>query len=647
MNPVSRISALDGIRGLSVLAVVIYHAWPSTLPGGWIGVSVFFTLSGFLITQIVDHDHELTRASLANFWGRRARRLLPAVLATIAATVAVTAIIDQKILRDVSEEGLAATFYLHNWWSLSETGGYWEIFNSDPRPFAHLWSLSIEEQVYLFWPLLILGLGLRKALLAGAALITIGLILWWGNTDAYFATPFRFTEVFVGALLAYFVKNYPDFKIPGLLAGVSAGGLIWGIFVLNESDPFVTKGALLLIAVASMVITGYTLRETKPNLFIGSTCLVWLGKRSYAIYLFHWPFLELLNTSPWIAIALTLVAAEISHHLLEWPIRTGKRILKPLSTLCLVSVISALGLVVIIVVAPKPASQEEINNAVTAALVEIAATSTTTTTTLLSEEPPLALTVPEENPATTSLPDSKEPEKDSEMQENVSLSANPKVAIMGDSVAQNLGPALDGWINAVGGEIGSYGFALCSPVFTEENYESFTITLWDQETPHSFGQPCRRAITSEYDLVLVFDHAAVFFDHTNIETDEHYIFPATLALISDLYRDLVLQTKTAEATLIFFTAPQIEDRPDCLILGEKRPYRENLEIYNELITEIAESEEHVFVFNTAPRVESEPERYPRPDCIHFEAFDIDSGAINFVTDFIFPKITVGDSLIVD
>ncbi|HJM36249.1 MAG TPA: hypothetical protein QF487_06960, partial [Acidimicrobiales bacterium] len=106
---------------------------------------------------------------------------------------------------------------------MSETGGYWEIFNSDPRPFAHLWSLSIEEQVYLFWPLLVVVFGLRRALMAGGVVIAIGLSLWWGNADAYFSTPFRFAEVFVGALLAYLVKNYSDFKVPGPLAGIAAG----------------------------------------------------------------------------------------------------------------------------------------------------------------------------------------------------------------------------------------------------------------------------------------------------------------------------------------------------------------------------------------------------------------------------------------
>ena len=108
--------------------------------------------------------------------------------------------------------------------------------------------------------------------------------------------------------------------------------------------------------------------------------------------------------------------------------------------------------------------------------------------------------------------------------------------------------------------------------------------------------------------------------------------------IEEPYRDLVEQTKLADAPLVFFTAPQTEDRSDCLILGERRPYRENLEIYNAFITEIANSEDHVFVFDTALKVESDPERYPRPDCVHFEAFDVDSGAINFVADFVFPNI---------
>ena len=645
MNPVSRIFALDGVRGLAVLAVVIYHAWPSALPGGWIGVSVFFTLSGFLITQIVVRDHEMTRSSMAIFWGRRARRLLPAAIATIVITVATVAAIDLALLRDVSEEGLAAIFYVHNWWAISETGGYWEIFNSDPRPFAHLWSLSIEEQVYLFWPLLIVLFGLRKALIVGGVVIAIGLLIWWGNADAYFATPFRFAEVFAGAVLAYLVKKNPQIKISGLLAAVATVGLIWGVFVLKESDPFVTKGALLLIGTAAMIVTGYALRETKPNQFVGSKPLAWLGQRSYAIYLFHWPFLELLDTSPFLAIGLTLLTAEISHHVLEWPIRTGKRIKRPLPTLGLVSLTSAFALVVVIAVAPRPASQQEISDAVAAAFIETTTTTkTTTTTTLLVEEPPSVSTTQEEYPTTSSslAPDTSE--TDSETQESIYISANPVVAIRGDSIAQNLGPALDGWANAVGGEIATYGFALCSPVFTEENYEFFKITLWDQKSPFGpFEKPCRRAITPEYDLVLVFDHAAIFFEHENIQTEEKYIFPDTLELISDSYTQLVQQTKTAGAHLVFFTAPQAEDRPDCLILGEKRPYRENLEIYNAFIKEVADSEEHVFVFDTASMVENQPERYPRPDCIHFEAFDVDGGAINFVADFIFPRIKVHTS----
>ena len=156
-----RSPALDGLRGLAVLAVVVYHAWPEVLPGGWIGVSVFFTLSGFLITRILLGDHVLAGASLASFWRRRARRLLPAALATITATVMAVVATGGEV-DDTVRAALAATLYVHNWWAAASADGYWEIFET-PSPLAHMWSLAIEEQVYLVWPLLVLGLGGRRS----------------------------------------------------------------------------------------------------------------------------------------------------------------------------------------------------------------------------------------------------------------------------------------------------------------------------------------------------------------------------------------------------------------------------------------------------------------------------------------------------
>tara|TARA_B100000902_G_C27287277_1_gene905135 strand:+ start:288 stop:2171 length:1884 start_codon:yes stop_codon:yes gene_type:complete len=627
MNSGSRISALDGLRGLAVSAVVVYHAWPSILPGGWIGVSVFFTLSGFLITQIVDRDHELTRASMANFWGRRARRLLPAVIVTVMAVVAVVAAADRNILRDVAEEGLAATFYLHNWWSISETGGYWEIFNSDPRPFAHLWSLSIEEQVYLFWPLLIVIFGLRKALVVGAVVVAVGLTIWWGDADAYFATPFRFTEVFVGAALAYVVKSYSRFKVLGFPALIAATGILWGVFVLGESDPFVTKGALLLIAGAATILTGYSLRETKPNVLMGSAPLAWLGQRSYAIYLFHWPFLELLEVSPFIAVALTLIAAEISHHALEWPIRTARRIKRPLSTLGLASVVSALVLVVVIVVGPRPPSQQQIADAVVTALTETTTTTTTTSVASLEQESSIISTPSEMMASTTSQPEV-------ETQEKIIVKANPKVALIGDSVALRLMPAITSWIETLGGELIQEPSPVCTPLWNDSHHEFFAIQLGiiaELLGPH--GEPCRPSILSEVDLVLVFDHGAVFHEHIDIRTGSSLVFPDPnfVELLLESYSTLINDTALSEALLVFFTAPSAWAE-------DQYPNVQQVTLYNDLISEIEEFNQHVYIVDSAASVEENPDRYPRSDGLHLDL----EGQINFVVDQIAPHFSFHD-----
>ena len=335
------IASLDGLRGIAVALVVVYHAWPDVLPGGWIGVSIFFTLSGFLITTILVRDHELSRASLTGFWRRRARRLLPASLVTIAATVGAVALTEPELLTDTAEAGLAATLYVHNWWSASTTDGYWEIFASAPSPLAHMWSLAIEEQVYLVWPLVVLAIGLRRALVVGAAVVALGTWFWWGEADAYYATPFRFGEVLAGAAVAALVLDRPRLQIRfGPVVG-AAGVVGWLTLTLQEADSFVATGALTIIAASTALVIAWSVTAPVAQRLLGFEPLGWLGRRSYGIYLFHWPLLLLLETPPVVAVAASMALAELSHRVLEWPIRTGAVLTRPIGALGAATVVSA------------------------------------------------------------------------------------------------------------------------------------------------------------------------------------------------------------------------------------------------------------------------------------------------------------------
>jgi peptidoglycan/LPS O-acetylase OafA/YrhL len=195
------IPALDGVRALAVLAVLTSHAWGSIIPGGWAGVDVFFVLSGYLITSILLDEHRRTGAvSVARFYARRALRLLPALGATIALALVVAATLRPDLAAGTDQQAVAATAYVANWWETAHQGA--------PGLLLHTWSLSVEEQFYLAWPLLLcaaLAIGGRRAALgvavAGACALTVHIMLGVG-TNPYYRTDTRGVGLLIGAVLA-------------------------------------------------------------------------------------------------------------------------------------------------------------------------------------------------------------------------------------------------------------------------------------------------------------------------------------------------------------------------------------------------------------------------------------------------------------
>ncbi len=345
---------LDGLRALAVMAVLLYHAGAGWLPGGFLGVEVFFVISGYLITSLLLAEwHSKGRVDLKAFWLRRARRLLPAAYLLILVTLAFAAIFLPAEIARLRTDALASFVYVTNWYLVLDHQSYFEAVGR-PSPLRHLWSLAVEEQFYLLWPLAF-ALGMRHlgrrrlfwGVLAGVVASTIWVVaLYRPDTDPsrlYYGTDTRAAGLLLGAALAFFWA--PGSLVPtgarwtGLaleflgLAALAGLGLL--SVVLAESEPFLYTGGFLAVAVATALSIAVAVHPSSRALpwLLGWWPLRWLGLRSYSIYLWHWPVF--VFTRPQIDVpfdgpallalrlGLTLAAAQLCYHYVETPIRRG------------------------------------------------------------------------------------------------------------------------------------------------------------------------------------------------------------------------------------------------------------------------------------------------------------------------------------
>jgi peptidoglycan/LPS O-acetylase OafA/YrhL len=353
----AHVPALDGLRAVAVSMVIAYHLGIAQVGGGFLGVDLFFVLSGFLITTLLLREFAANgRIDLVSFWLRRARRLLPALFVLLAVT-AVWAGITSPFDRDVIRwDILSALGYVANWRFIAEGQSYFEQFLS-PSPVKHLWSLAIEEQFYVVWPLIAFGAlaavrrfrarGRWLALsLLGAGIVgsAASLALLYNRSDpsvAYYSTFTRAHELLIGALAAALVAGSP--RLTGFLgrhaSPISAVGLAGvvasSVLVSDSASSYYHGGAAAFSLLAAVLIgavvagagsRGYAIRllELRP--------VVWLGAVSYGAYLWHWPMIVWLTPTttgldgPALAftrIAATLLVTTASFYIIEKPIRRG------------------------------------------------------------------------------------------------------------------------------------------------------------------------------------------------------------------------------------------------------------------------------------------------------------------------------------
>jgi len=302
---------IQGLRAIAVLLVLAYHLWPTSVPGGFVGVDVFFVISGFLITaHLLEHPPRGGR-DLLEFWGRRIRRLLPAAFLVLAVTAVASRIVAPETQwATIAGQTIASALYVQNWVLAGNAVDY--LASAEPpTPVQHYWSLSVEEQFYVVWPIVILAVfwlasrrGLRGVSLARLAMLAIvGISLAFSITatdadpaSAYFITPTRVWELAAGGFVATLPSLAGRRLGEALVAAAAWLGLAMLLaagFLINADTPFPGSAALLPVAGTVLVILAASIGRTSPTRLLGLRPIQHLGDTSYSIYLWHWPLIIL------------------------------------------------------------------------------------------------------------------------------------------------------------------------------------------------------------------------------------------------------------------------------------------------------------------------------------------------------------------
>ncbi len=469
------IPGLDGLRAIAVLAVIAYHLNFNWAAGGLLGVTVFFVLSGYLITDLLITEFVTSdRINFKNFWIRRARRLLPAMFTMLLVVITWVTIFEQAMLDRLEEDTVAAILYVSNWWYIFQELSYFESFGP-PSLLTHFWSLAVEEQFYILWPLVIL-LVLKMKIKEGSlfSMILLGAIasaaamtlLYEPGTDpsrVYYGTDTRIFSLLLGASLAVvWPSRKLSTKLPSKIrwkldfVGLFALAFIFFMFwSMDQYQDFLYQGGMVAMSVASLLVVAVIVHpSSKLNTFLSFKPLRWIGVRSYGIYLWHFPVIVL--TSPqWGAdapslmrttfqLVLILLFASFSWTFIENPIRKGAltrfcrvikhgewrreksfigRFVTTASILCIFLAISTIGLTTTSVALSK-------DNVISAIQEKVG-----------KEEPPTENKINE--PDTKAETPKTEPKEETPPIEAPPVSENKSVTVIGDSVMIEVTPHLE------------------------------------------------------------------------------------------------------------------------------------------------------------------------------------------------------------
>ena len=344
--------ALDGIRAIAVGSVIAYHFGSQEMSGGFLGVDMFFVLSGYLITSLLIVEWgRSSRIDLGAFWARRARRLLPTLFLMLLAVAAWSYFYADPIrLNAIRQDGIWSLFYGANWHFIASGQSYFDLF-SEASPLRHMWSLAIEEQFYLVWPLLVLGLlalgrGRMRYLtlfsvvgIVASTALMINLYQEGDPSRVYYGTDTRASQLLIGALLAVLLVRWSPKTRAGQRGvqwlGITGIALAVATFAIaTDRDTWLYHGGFLAFAVATALLIAAAVQPGHHALVavLSIRPVRWVGQVSYGLYLWHWPIAIFLSTSrigvsgwslAFVRLGATFVVTALSYYLVEVPIRHG------------------------------------------------------------------------------------------------------------------------------------------------------------------------------------------------------------------------------------------------------------------------------------------------------------------------------------
>jgi peptidoglycan/LPS O-acetylase OafA/YrhL len=464
--------ALDGTRALAVSAVLLFHGGVSWMSGGYVGVSVFFTLSGYLITSLLLTEHQ--RAGSINagaFYTRRARRLLPASLVCIVAVCLMAWAGWFSGVANLKRDVLGAVFQVFNWVKLGSGESYADLTAAQAglkRPLDHYWSLAIEEQFYWVWPLAFIGLlalakrrrirvlTLVAALTVLSALAAPVIANVWGPDAAYWATPARICEILAGALVACWLHGRAVPRNVAPMAPIALSALAAACVLFPDGHGPAYEGLMPLVAAGSAALIVGLQAAGPVRSLLSTRPLVALGKISYGVYLYHWPIFILIERKHWdvpvgvslaVKCALTLVVSIASYYAIEKPIRLATW-LPPRRTL--VAAIAGTAVASLLAITVLPATTKYY--AIDAAAAEQAAIDTGSVAPLVTLAPTTSLPSTPTSPTAVSTTDVGSDQPVAVVASTSTVLAVPsrpvRILVVGDSTAEATGAGLVQWAAA-------------------------------------------------------------------------------------------------------------------------------------------------------------------------------------------------------